>query len=220
MGLQHQHHKGELRETGKLSNSHLKCRSCCRLASVCTNTHGYWFTYFWCVCFHFNQSEEGKIWGDFYANMSKQSEKFPIDQIKDQAIKLQLISLQDKGSGALSEDKAAHVGPKHHVEFLCYTYVLSWNMHSWKSFYQIHLTTVSLCFLPPTSVCSWVRSWVRWAQSTAQRPCVSWTTPLTVRLWSQVRSVNEEQLWRHGCPLLSASHIKGFIIYTIANFCF
>lgn len=125
MGLQHQHHKGELRETGKLSNSHLKCRSCSRLASARANTRGYWFTYFWCVCFHLNQSEEGQIWGDFYTNMSKQSEKFPIDQIKDPLIKLQLISLQDKGSGALSEDKATHVGPKLHVEFLL-LYICAW----------------------------------------------------------------------------------------------
>uniref|UniRef100_A0A8K9UYL2 Angiotensin-converting enzyme n=1 Tax=Oncorhynchus mykiss TaxID=8022 RepID=A0A8K9UYL2_ONCMY len=38
-----------------------------------------------------------------------ESEKFPIDQISDPLIRLQLISLQDKGSGALSADKAAHL---------------------------------------------------------------------------------------------------------------
>lgn len=54
-------------------------------------------------------SQEGQIWGKFYAQMSEESMKFPIDQIKDPEIKLQLISLQDKGSGALSSDKAAHL---------------------------------------------------------------------------------------------------------------
>lgn len=43
--------------------------------------------------------------------MSEDSLKFPIDQIMDPEIKLQLISLQDKGSGALSEDKASYVRP-------------------------------------------------------------------------------------------------------------
>ncbi|KAF3686611.1 Angiotensin-converting enzyme 2 [Channa argus] len=54
-------------------------------------------------------SEQGQVWGDFYTRMSEQSQKFPIDQISDQQMKLQLISLQDKGSGALSPDKAAHL---------------------------------------------------------------------------------------------------------------
>ncbi|XP_044048369.1 angiotensin-converting enzyme 2 [Siniperca chuatsi] len=54
-------------------------------------------------------SEQGQIWGNFYTQMSEESQKFPHDQIKDPEIKLQLISLQDKGSGALSQDKAAHL---------------------------------------------------------------------------------------------------------------
>ncbi|XP_071389694.1 angiotensin-converting enzyme 2 [Centroberyx affinis] len=54
-------------------------------------------------------SEQGVIWGSFYNKMSEESQAFPIDQISDQEIKLQLISLQDKGSGALSQDKAAHL---------------------------------------------------------------------------------------------------------------
>ncbi|XP_023257445.1 angiotensin-converting enzyme 2 [Seriola lalandi dorsalis] len=54
-------------------------------------------------------SEQGQIWGNFYTQMSEESLKFPIDQIKNPEIKLQLISLQDKGSGALSQDKAAHL---------------------------------------------------------------------------------------------------------------
>ncbi|XP_040895328.1 angiotensin-converting enzyme 2 [Toxotes jaculatrix] len=54
-------------------------------------------------------SEQGQIWGNFYTQMSVESQKFPIDQIKDPEIKLQLISLQDKGSGALSQDKAEHL---------------------------------------------------------------------------------------------------------------
>ncbi|XP_069381883.1 angiotensin-converting enzyme 2 isoform X2 [Paralichthys olivaceus] len=54
-------------------------------------------------------SEQGQIWGSFYTQMSEKSLEFPIDQIKDAKIKLQLISLQDKGAGALSQDKAAHL---------------------------------------------------------------------------------------------------------------
>lgn len=41
--------------------------------------------------------------------MSEESQKFDISQIKNTELKLQLISLQDKGSGALSADKAQHV---------------------------------------------------------------------------------------------------------------
>ncbi|KAL3065699.1 hypothetical protein OYC64_015786 [Pagothenia borchgrevinki] len=54
-------------------------------------------------------SEAGQVWGKFYANMSEESLKYPIADITDATIKLQLISLQDKGSGALSPDKAAHL---------------------------------------------------------------------------------------------------------------
>uniref|UniRef100_A0A8C7JY72 Angiotensin-converting enzyme n=1 Tax=Oncorhynchus kisutch TaxID=8019 RepID=A0A8C7JY72_ONCKI len=56
-----------------------------------------------------NLDKLSAIWGEYYSTVSKESEKFPIDQIRDPLIKLQLISLQDKGSGALSADKAAHV---------------------------------------------------------------------------------------------------------------
>ncbi|KAM7424399.1 hypothetical protein PAMA_000645 [Pampus argenteus] len=54
-------------------------------------------------------TEQGKVWGDFYATMSEESLQFPIEQISDNQIKLQLISLQDRGSGALSQDKATHL---------------------------------------------------------------------------------------------------------------
>ncbi|XP_059211362.1 angiotensin-converting enzyme 2 [Centropristis striata] len=54
-------------------------------------------------------SVEGKIWGDFYTNVSEESWRFPIEEIKNPEIKLQLISLQDKGAGALTPDKAAHL---------------------------------------------------------------------------------------------------------------
>lgn len=55
-------------------------------------------------------SEQGAIWGDFYGKMSEKSNQFDISQIKDREIKLQLISLQDKGSGILSAEKQAHLG--------------------------------------------------------------------------------------------------------------
>ncbi|XP_010790455.1 angiotensin-converting enzyme 2 [Notothenia coriiceps] len=54
-------------------------------------------------------SEAGQVWGKFYANMSEESRKYPITEITDATIQLQLISLQDRGSGALSPDKAAHL---------------------------------------------------------------------------------------------------------------
>lgn len=100
LGLQHQHHEGELRQAGEHSETFLKYIwwSCCTLTPV-----------FWRVSFHSTQSEEGQIWGNFYTNMSDESRQFPIEQINDTEIKLQLISLQDKGAGALSVDKAAHV---------------------------------------------------------------------------------------------------------------
>lgn len=61
------------------------------------------------VGFHCHQAEEGQIWSKFYTLMSNKSEEFNIDQIKNAEIKLQLILLQDKGSGVLSPDKAQHV---------------------------------------------------------------------------------------------------------------
>ncbi|XP_077419830.1 angiotensin-converting enzyme 2 isoform X2 [Vanacampus margaritifer] len=54
-------------------------------------------------------SEEGQLWGKFYTEMSEQAQKFPINEIKDAKTKLQLIALQDKGAGVLSEDKASHL---------------------------------------------------------------------------------------------------------------
>ncbi|MEQ2197613.1 hypothetical protein XENOCAPTIV_000940 [Xenoophorus captivus] len=60
------------------------------------------------ICCFSMQSEQGKIWSAFYSQISEESRNYPIDQIKDPQIKLQLILLQDKGSGALSPDKASH----------------------------------------------------------------------------------------------------------------
>ncbi|XP_008402714.1 angiotensin-converting enzyme 2 [Poecilia reticulata] len=55
------------------------------------------------------ESEQGQIWSTFYTQMSEESRNYPIDQISDPVIKMQLISLQDKGAGALSADKASHL---------------------------------------------------------------------------------------------------------------
>ncbi|XP_030627971.1 angiotensin-converting enzyme 2 [Chanos chanos] len=54
-------------------------------------------------------SQEGAAWSAFYTQVSEQSNEFPIDQVNDPEIKLQLMLLQDKGSGALSPDKATHL---------------------------------------------------------------------------------------------------------------
>ncbi|XP_041660894.1 angiotensin-converting enzyme 2 [Cheilinus undulatus] len=54
-------------------------------------------------------AEEGSKWGSFYAEMSKEAEQYNISDMTNPEIILQLISLQDKGSGALSPDKAEHL---------------------------------------------------------------------------------------------------------------
>lgn len=46
---------------------------------------------------------------------------YPIDQIKDPLMKLQLIALQDKGSGALSQDKLDHVS---HVPIKVHVHIM------------------------------------------------------------------------------------------------
>lgn len=54
-------------------------------------------------------SQEGQKWSEFYTRMSEESQSYSIADITDHKIKIQLISLQDKGAGALSQDKAAHL---------------------------------------------------------------------------------------------------------------
>ncbi|XP_068614895.1 angiotensin-converting enzyme 2-like [Brachionichthys hirsutus] len=54
-------------------------------------------------------AEEGNIWSDFYAQKSDDAQKFPLDNITDAEIKLQLITLQDKGASVLSPEKFAHL---------------------------------------------------------------------------------------------------------------
>lgn len=98
MGIQHQHHQGELPETGKPSFTRN-----IRKELLVNNSHNI------AVGFLCHQAEEGQIWSKFYTLMSNESQKFNIDQIKNAEIKLQLIFLQDKGSGVLSPDKAQHV---------------------------------------------------------------------------------------------------------------
>ncbi|KAJ3592955.1 hypothetical protein NHX12_005293 [Muraenolepis orangiensis] len=48
-------------------------------------------------------------WERFYAKQSEESLTFPLQEVTDRQIRLQLISLQDKGTGVLSPDKAAHL---------------------------------------------------------------------------------------------------------------
>uniref|UniRef100_A0A674DHS8 Angiotensin-converting enzyme n=1 Tax=Salmo trutta TaxID=8032 RepID=A0A674DHS8_SALTR len=80
---------------------------------------------------------QSAIWGEYYSKVSKESENFPIDQISDPLIKLQLTSLQDKGSGALSADKAAHV--RHILSLFYFKYELAFfqlvyccRLHVWE----------------------------------------------------------------------------------------
>uniref|UniRef100_A0A672T8C5 Angiotensin-converting enzyme n=1 Tax=Sinocyclocheilus grahami TaxID=75366 RepID=A0A672T8C5_SINGR len=51
-------------------------------------------------------AEAYAIWREYYSKMSEESSAYPSDQISDPLIKIQLQKLQDKGSGALSPDKA------------------------------------------------------------------------------------------------------------------
>ena len=93
-----------------------------------------------CVCL-FLQSRQGAIWGEYYARVSEESLKFPIDQISDSEIKLQLISLQDKGSGALDADKAAHVSYTHLSYTHRHTHVNhTHNTHRHKSWTHTHVS--------------------------------------------------------------------------------
>ncbi|XP_064167231.1 angiotensin-converting enzyme 2 [Anguilla rostrata] len=48
---------------------------------------------------------QGEVWANYYSKVSKESLAFPVDQIPDPIIKMQLIALQDKGSGALSKEE-------------------------------------------------------------------------------------------------------------------
>uniref|UniRef100_A0A674DIS5 Angiotensin-converting enzyme n=1 Tax=Salmo trutta TaxID=8032 RepID=A0A674DIS5_SALTR len=84
-----------------------------------------------------NLDKLSAIWGEYYSKVSKESENFPIDQISDPLIKLQLTSLQDKGSGALSADKAAHV--RHILSLFYFKYELAFfqlvyccRLHVWE----------------------------------------------------------------------------------------
>ncbi|XP_051531994.1 angiotensin-converting enzyme 2-like [Myxocyprinus asiaticus] len=55
------------------------------------------------------ETEAYKIWSEYYSKMSEESGAYPIDQISDPEIIIQLQKLQDKGSGALSSDKESHL---------------------------------------------------------------------------------------------------------------
>ncbi|KAM9320348.1 angiotensin-converting enzyme 2 [Gastrophryne carolinensis] len=50
-------------------------------------------------------SEAGSKWSAFYKNASEFSARFPIDQITDESVKLQLIYLGEKGAAILPNDK-------------------------------------------------------------------------------------------------------------------
>uniref|UniRef100_A0A4W3HYL6 Angiotensin-converting enzyme n=1 Tax=Callorhinchus milii TaxID=7868 RepID=A0A4W3HYL6_CALMI len=54
-------------------------------------------------------NEESAKWSAFYQQASDDSSKFNINEISDNIIKLQLNSLQDKGSGVLSKEEQDHV---------------------------------------------------------------------------------------------------------------
>lgn len=116
MGLQHQHHRRERGRNGEDSTCYFK--STLKKKRRKTNTKktkqkntktDIVRVGIRCVCFCVHQSAAGKRWSDFYANKSKEAEKFNISTVTDPEIKLQLISLQDKGSTVLPADKAAKV---------------------------------------------------------------------------------------------------------------
>uniref|UniRef100_A0A8C9VMT2 Angiotensin-converting enzyme n=1 Tax=Scleropages formosus TaxID=113540 RepID=A0A8C9VMT2_SCLFO len=51
----------------------------------------------------------GEIWSSYYSQVSEESQSFPLNEITDPTVKIQLIALQDKGSGVLSKDKLNQV---------------------------------------------------------------------------------------------------------------
>ncbi|TRY62286.1 hypothetical protein DNTS_025838 [Danionella cerebrum] len=55
------------------------------------------------------ESEAYEIWSKFYATTSEESNAYPVEEISDPEIKMQLQKLQDKGSGALSPEKASEL---------------------------------------------------------------------------------------------------------------
>ncbi|KAJ8252833.1 hypothetical protein GJAV_G00206100 [Gymnothorax javanicus] len=54
-------------------------------------------------------TQQGEIWAKYYSNVSQQSLAYPVREMTDPIIKLQLIALQDKGAGALPQDKQDHL---------------------------------------------------------------------------------------------------------------
>uniref|UniRef100_A0A8C9WGU1 Angiotensin-converting enzyme n=1 Tax=Scleropages formosus TaxID=113540 RepID=A0A8C9WGU1_SCLFO len=52
-----------------------------------------------------NSDKLGEIWSSYYSQVSEESQSFPLNEITDPTVKIQLIALQDKGSGVLSKDK-------------------------------------------------------------------------------------------------------------------
>lgn len=168
--------------------------------------------------FIFIQTEQGEIWGTFYSKMSEESLKYPIDQIKDPEIKLQLISLQDKGSGALSPDKASRVRPS--SDSLLQIYIKC-------SFKQSQTSEhLNLAFV---SSCSWIKFWVIWAPSTAHRRCVSQMTRLTVKLWSQVQFLGLPEkkvpksasvLWSPQSDIVAKKKLCCFLEHARKYYCF
>uniref|UniRef100_A0A3B3SRS3 Angiotensin-converting enzyme n=1 Tax=Paramormyrops kingsleyae TaxID=1676925 RepID=A0A3B3SRS3_9TELE len=52
-----------------------------------------------------SENADKLIWGSYYSQASEESLTFPLNEITDPTIKVQLMALQDKGSGALTKDK-------------------------------------------------------------------------------------------------------------------
>lgn len=64
----------------------------------------------------FFQNEAGSRWSVFYEEASNNASNFNLNNILNNTIKLQLQSLQDKGSSVLSPEKYSQVSS---VGFLC-----------------------------------------------------------------------------------------------------
>lgn len=55
------------------------------------------------------QNEAGAKWSAFYEEASRNASNFPLSDIQDPLLRLQIQSLQDKGSSVLSPEKYSRV---------------------------------------------------------------------------------------------------------------
>lgn len=66
------------------------------------------------------QSEAGAKWAAFYEEASRNASRFSLANIQDAVTRLQIQSLQDRGSSVLSPEKYSRVSKLLSIALLCY----------------------------------------------------------------------------------------------------